>query len=244
MASSLALWRAAATAAAPSGLLSRLTNPLRAASVAPHAARSLIIGSEMRRYDNDDSEDDEDDSDFEVERHLEVEVEGGSDRPATPRRREPDEFDLLWPNLSLSQLLNQMDQFMGVGAAGWRRGWDVEEDNSVLILRLDMPGLGREDVKVSVEQNTLMIKGEGRKESEEEEEEEESRRRYSSRLTLPPNLYKGKKELEESRRRYSSRLNLLPHLYELGEIKAVMKNGVLKVVVPKVKQGYCKLNQL
>lgn len=102
-----------------------------------------------------------------------------------------------------------MDQFMGMGAAGWRRGWDVKEDDSVLILRLDMPGLGREDVKVLVEQNTLTIKGEGEKESE---SEEESGRRYSSRLDLPPNLYK------------------------LGEIKAEMKNGVLKVVVPKVKE--------
>lgn len=117
--------------------------------------------------------------------------------------------DLLWPTRSLSEVLNQMDQFMGMGAAGWRRGWDVKEDDSVLILRLDMPGLGREDVKVLVEQNTLTIKGEGEKESEEEE--------------------------EESRRRYSSRLNLPPYPYKLGEIKAVMENGVLKVVVPKVK---------
>ncbi|PKI39817.1 hypothetical protein CRG98_039862 [Punica granatum] len=108
-----------------------------------------------------------------------------------------------------------MDQFVenpflsarGVGG-GSRRSWDVKEDNDALFLRMDMPGLGKEDVKISVEQNTLIIKGQGEKETE----DEESRRRYSSRLDLPPNLYK------------------------LGEIKAEMKNGVLKVVVPKVKE--------
>ncbi|KAK3434591.1 hypothetical protein EUGRSUZ_D02073 [Eucalyptus grandis] len=202
MASSLALRRAAA-AAASSGVLSRLTNPVRAASVAPHAPRSFNTSSQMRRYDEDDSD---------------VDVERRSDR-AVSRRREPDVFDPFSPTRSLSQVLNLMDQFMespflaasrGMGAAGSRRGWDVKEDDSALYLRMDMPGLSREDVKVSVEQNTLTIKGEGEKESE--EEEEESGRRYSSRLDLPPNLYK------------------------LGEIKAEMKNGVLKVVVPKVKE--------
>lgn len=128
-----------------------------------------------------------------------------------------DVFDPFSPTTSLSQVLNLMDQLMedpflaasrGVGA-GSRRGWDVKEDNDALYIRLEMPGLGKEDVKVSVEENTLTIKGEGEKVSE---EEEESKRRYSSRLDLPQKLYK------------------------LDSIKAEMKNGVLKVVVPKVKE--------
>lgn len=71
-----------------------------------------------------------------------------------------------------------------------------------------MPGLDKEDVKVSVEQNTLVIKGEGAKESD----DEESVRRYSSRIDLPEKIYK------------------------TSEVTAEMKNGVLKVVVPKVKE--------
>lgn len=89
---------------------------------------------------------------------------------------------------------------------GSRRGCDVKEDDDALYMRVDMPGLGKEDVKVSVEQNTLVIRGEGERESE----DGESRRRYSTRVDLPTNLY------------------------QIDKIKAEMKNGILKVVVPKV----------
>lgn len=129
-----------------------------------------------------------------------------------------DVFDPFSPPRSVSQLLNIMDQMMdspfvaaprsmgtGVGA---RRGWDVREDDNALYIKMDMPGLDKENVKVAVEENTLIIKGEGEKESE----DEEYRRRYSTRLEIPQNMYK------------------------LDGIKAEMKNGVLKVAVPKVKQ--------
>lgn len=119
------------------------------------------------------------------------------------------------PSRSLSQVLNLMDQMMdgafpasarGMGG-GVRAGWDAKEDEEALRLRIDMPGLGKENVRVSVEQNTLIIQGEGEKEGEDEEA-----RRYSSRIDLPEGRYK------------------------TDQIKAEMKNGVLKVVVPKVKE--------
>lgn len=75
-------------------------------------------------------------------------------------------------------------------------------------MRIDLPGLGKEDVKVSVEGNTLIIKGEGEKESG----SDECGRKYSSRIDLPPKLYK------------------------LDQIMAKMKNRVLRIVVPKVKE--------
>ncbi|KAK1264266.1 hypothetical protein QJS04_geneDACA009329 [Acorus gramineus] len=127
----------------------------------------------------------------------------------------PDVFDPLYPSRSLGQVLNLMDQFMenpfssAIRGAG-SRGWNAREDEEGLHLKLDMPGLGKEDVKVSVEQNMLVIKGEGEKESP--DAEEVTRRRYSSRIELPSDAYK------------------------LDEIKAEMKNGVLKVVVPRMKE--------
>lgn len=125
-------------------------------------------------------------------------------------------LDPFSPTRSLSQILNLMDQFLddpfvaasrGMGA-GSRRGFNVKEDDNSLYMRIEMPGLDKEDVKVVVEGTTLVIIGEGKKESE----DDEVAPRYSSRIDLPPNLYK------------------------IDQIKAEMRNGVLKIVVPKVKE--------
>lgn len=85
-----------------------------------------------------------------------------------------------------------------------RRGWAVKENDKELRLRLDMSGLSKEDVKISVEQNTLVICGEADHDND------------------------GKG------RRHSSRIDLIPSHYNVNEIKAEMRNGVLKVAIPKV----------
>ncbi|CAI9767620.1 unnamed protein product [Fraxinus pennsylvanica] len=110
---------------------------------------------------------------------------------------------------SMNQILNATDLFKySPFASGIPQNCDVRETGDGLHLRMDMPGLGKKDVKVSVEQNTLIIKGEGEKEFE----DDESGRRHTVRIFLPKNLYK------------------------TNEIKAEMKNGVLKVLIPKIKE--------
>ncbi|KAI3835486.1 hypothetical protein MKX03_034576 [Papaver bracteatum] len=96
------------------------------------------------------------------------------------------------------------------GTSGLRRGWNVKEAEDALHLKIEMPGLGKENVKVSVEQNTLTIKGEGEK--EDGDEDGENVRKYSSRIEIPQEHYK------------------------LDQVKAEMKNGVLRVSVPKIKE--------
>ncbi|KAE8055896.1 hypothetical protein FH972_012707 [Carpinus fangiana] len=200
MASSIAIRRLTAPT-----LFARLVNPIRSASIAPSLSRSFNTNAQLSGFDEDDRS---------------VDVDRRSDR-SVARRRGPgffsDVLDPFSPTRSLSQVLNLMDQFVenpfvaasqGLGS-GSMRGWDVKEDENALYIRMDMPGVGKENVKVAVEQSTLIIKGEGEKEAE---EGEEGRRRYSSRLDLPPNLYK------------------------LDAVRAEMKDGVLKVLVPKVKE--------
>ncbi|KAL5810905.1 hypothetical protein ACOSQ4_027473 [Xanthoceras sorbifolium] len=188
MASSLA--RFVSSSVLPRSLLS----VGRTAAAAP--ASRFFNTNAIRNFNDEDD----------YERHLDVDRR--SSRSA-PRRRDDFFSDSFFPfsaPRSLSQILNLMDQMAeNPYLGGTRRGWDVKETDDALNLRVDMPGLGKEDVKVSVEQNTLVINGEGQK------EEEESVGRYTSRIDLPDKMYK------------------------TDQIKAEMKNGVLKVVVPKVK---------
>ncbi|KAL9265603.1 Small heat shock protein, chloroplastic-like protein [Drosera capensis] len=204
MASSIALKRLTS-----GGLNSLCRRPVRALNFAPSITRSFNTNTQMTRVD------DEGDS---------LDVDRRPDRDVSRRRTDlpsfiPDAFDPFSPPRTISQLMNLMDQLtqapfstLGLPRAtpfnNIKRGWDVKEDESALHLQMDMPGLSKEDVKVYVEENTLIIKGEGGKEGKE----------------------------EESRRRYSTRIELTPNPYKVDEIKAEMKNGVLKVVVPKVKE--------
>ncbi|XP_042504238.1 small heat shock protein, chloroplastic-like isoform X2 [Macadamia integrifolia] len=191
-----------------SGLLNKLFNPIRSVAVAPSATRSFNTNAQMRDYDDNES------GGIQLERRPDSSV--SHRRESSPSIFTADVFDPFSPTRSLSQVLNLMDQFVdnpylaasrGMGS-GTRAGWNAKEDENGLYVRIDMPGLGKEDVKVSVEQNTLIIKGEGDK----EDGDEEGGRRYSSRIDLPEKLYK------------------------IDQIKAEMKNGVLRVNIPKVKE--------
>ncbi|KAL9409457.1 hypothetical protein AB3S75_047786 [Citrus x aurantiifolia] len=92
--------------------------------------------------------------------------------------------------------------------AGLRPWWAAKVTKDALNLSIDMPGLGKEDVSVSLEQNTLVIKGKGGKEYG----DEENARRYISRIELPEKIFK------------------------TDQIKAEMKKGVLKLTLPKMKE--------
>nr|CAB3448050.1 unnamed protein product [Digitaria exilis]CAB3504509.1 unnamed protein product [Digitaria exilis] len=169
--------------------------------------RGYNTGVAQRRYEGGESEDD---SVREYESRR-----GGRDYAAVPSLFSGSRHLRAMPDLrfSIGRLLSLVDDLAAAapGRAGaMRRGWNAREDDEALHLRVDMPGLGKEHVKVWAEQNSLVIKGEGEKEEGEDE------------TVSPP--------------RYSSRIELSPDVYRMDKIKAEMKNGVLKVVVPKVKE--------
>ncbi|CAM0913743.1 unnamed protein product [Alopecurus aequalis] len=88
------------------------------------------------------------------------------------------------------------------------RGWSVaKEDDEAVYLKVPMPGLGKEHVKVSAEQNSVVIKGEGQKDP--------------WNTAVP---------------RYSRRIDLPAGAFKMDKIKAVMKDGVLRVTVLKLKE--------
>ncbi|CAH2070378.1 unnamed protein product [Thlaspi arvense] len=190
-------------------LLSSTVVPRSVRAFRPAAASRLFNTNAVRSYEDGDDG---------------VDRKHRSNRPVSRRGGDifSDIFDPFTPTRSLSQVLNFMDQFgesplvsatRGMGASGVRRGWDVKEKDDALCLRIDMPGLSREDVKLALEQNTLVIKGEGKAEDGEEDVSVSGEgRKFTSRIGLPEKVYK------------------------TDEIKAEMKNGVLKVVLPKMKE--------
>ncbi|KAL9666472.1 hypothetical protein QQ045_000805 [Rhodiola kirilowii] len=96
-----------------------------------------------------------------------------------------------------------------------RAPWDIHDDKNEIKMRFDMPGLAKEDVRVAVEEDVLVIKGEKKKKEEGKEGEQDawmakSYSSYNTRLQLPDNVDKDK-------------------------IKAELKNGVLFVTIPKMK---------
>ena len=100
------------------------------------------------------------------------------------------------------------------GAADWRPRVDVAEREDAFVFAAEVPGLKREDVKVTLKEGVLTLEGEKRQESD------------------------GKgDEARWSERRYGkfSRSFRLPSDVDAGKVSASYSDGVLGVTVPKAE---------
>jgi HSP20 family protein len=101
-------------------------------------------------------------------------------------------------------------------AADWIPPTDVTEDEARYVVTVDLPGMNREDIKISVENGNLTIRGERKHEHETKE--------------------KGYSRFE---RAYGSftRTFALPTTIDGKKIEANYKDGVLTVILPKSEES-------
>ena len=106
-----------------------------------------------------------------------------------------------------------------LGDGGWSPAIDVYDEKDRLVVKAELPGIDKKDVKVSLDGDTLSIKGEARKEQEAKE-----------------------KDYYWSERAYGSfhRAISLPVAVEREKATASHKDGILTVDLPKTVEAKSK----
>ncbi|HWB86934.1 MAG TPA: Hsp20/alpha crystallin family protein [Bryobacteraceae bacterium] len=123
------------------------------------------------------------------------------------------------PFALMRQFTEEMDRMLGAGprAAGegmsaiWSPAIEVKEKDGKLLVNAELPGLKKEDVKVHIDGDTLVVEGERKQEKEEKREGYyHSERSYGKFYRSVP----------------------LPEGAQIEQANAQFNNGVLEVAIP------------
>lgn len=116
-------------------------------------------------------------------------------------------------NTSLSRWL---DDDRGLMESAWNPATEMRESKDSIVVIVDVPGVAREDIDVSVHGDQLTVKGEKKQEKEEKE-----------------------KGYVRSERFYGSfmRSITLPCEVDAARVDASYKDGVLKLMLPKKEEA-------
>jgi HSP20 family protein len=98
------------------------------------------------------------------------------------------------------------------GFADFRPAVDVQETDAEFLVKVDLPDVKKEDIKIQMVNGVLTIEGERRK------EQEETGKRF----------HKVEREYGRFVRRFE-----LPSEVDAGKVRAAFKHGVLNVALPK-----------
>lgn len=128
---------------------------------------------------------------------------------------------------TIDVLRREMDQFFddlvpfswtrdngGKMMESWAPSADISEDNKEYLLRMDIPGMEKKDIKVNFQDGRIIVTGERKKEETEEGKDFLRKERYEG------SFY---------------RSFTLPEAVKENEINASFKNGVLKISIPKAE---------
>ncbi len=115
------------------------------------------------------------------------------------------------------------DFFSGFSNIGAKRGiypfLDIREDKEKYAISIEVPGVEKKDLRISVKKEKLIVQGEKR---------EEKKREKKSYLRV-----------ERSYGRFMRAIDL-PMEVDQSKITAKCNNGILKIILPKKKKGTAK----
>lgn len=122
-----------------------------------------------------------------------------------------------WPTFGrLSNLQDELDRLFESPLTAWAPALDVHEDKNSFSVRVELPGLKREDIEVSLHDGALVISGERKAETINEDTEVHRRERYYGKF---------------------SRVLNLPATVAGDKVAAQYKDGILTVTLPKAEEA-------
>jgi len=126
----------------------------------------------------------------------------------------------------LSDLRNEIDRLFDAPFAelarvspllsGWTPALDLHEDRDNIYVKVELPGMKREEIDLQLHEHTLSISGERRAEHKEEDSEVFRSERYVGRF---------------------QRAVQLPRAVDASKVKAQYRDGVLTVTLPKAEEA-------
>ena len=122
--------------------------------------------------------------------------------------------DLWDPFAGLADLREEMNRLFG-GDAGYVPSIDIVEEKDNYVVRVDLPGLSKDDVSVTLQDNFLTIKGERKAEAESKD----------------ANYYRRERVYGSFSRTFE-----LPGTVDPKKIDAHFRDGVLHVTLPKTAE--------
>ncbi len=108
------------------------------------------------------------------------------------------------------------DDEEGLTASTWSPAVDIFETPDSIVMKAELPGVRRENIDIQVRENTLTLKGERKFEREVKDE----------------NYLRMERSYGTFQRAFS-----LPAVVQQDKIKAVLKDGVLEVSMPKAEEA-------
>ncbi len=119
---------------------------------------------------------------------------------------------LVSPSWDMDRFCNNVNRETWESDTTWRPAADVMEEKDAYFVNVEVPGLEKDDIKISFENHVLTLSGERKLEHEEDND--------------------NYRRIERSYGKFERSFRL-PQEVKAEEIKANYKNGVLSVEIPK-----------